>query len=137
MHPLPARIDRCIDDDPQMIVGRRNAPRLRLSIPARLISLDGTHRCILVNLSRTGAQVGLEQPLRKGDGAILQVAGIDHFAIVMRSDRGCFGGVNGLEFEEPLSDDDVLATRSFAESFEKNERVNLLREVEAWVTGIK
>jgi len=137
MYPLPASKSQATDDDPARVVGRRSAARLRLSIPARLIALNGTFRCILVNLSRTGAQVGLEHPLKNGDGAILQVAGIDHFAVVMRSERGSFGGVNGLEFEEPLSDDDVLATRRFAESFEMNERITLLREVEAWVTGIK
>ncbi len=118
-------------------VGRRAAPRLRLSMPARLVTLTDTRRCILVNVSRTGAQIGLEKPLKKGDGAFLQLAGIDQFGEVVRSAVGLGGGVNGLLFECPLSDTDVIALRHFAESFAENESRQLRAEVQAWVSGAK
>lgn len=124
-----------IDNDPEQIVGRRLAPRLRLSIPARLLTLDGASRCILVNLSRTGAHIGLKRPLTKGARAILQVDGIDSFGVVTRCDIGRNGGSNGFEFEDPLSDEDVVAMRQYAEGLERYERARLLREAEAWVAG--
>ncbi len=118
-------------------VGRRSAPRLRLSIPARLVTLFDTRRCILVNLSRTGAQIGLEQPLGKGEGAFLQLAGIDQFGSITRCAVGLGGGFNGLEFECPLTDRQVLALRDHAESFADAESRALRDEVRAWVTGAK
>lgn len=136
MQPERASQPALAETGHERIVGRRNAPRLRLSIPARLITLEGTSRCILLDLSRTGAQIGLQHPLRVGDGAVLQVAGIDSFGIVTRADRGQFGGCNGFEFEDALIDDDVLAMRHYAASFEQEEQVSLRREVEAWVKGI-
>ncbi|WP_416832273.1 MAG: PilZ domain-containing protein [Erythrobacter sp.] len=124
-----------IDNDPEQIVGRRHAPRLRLSIPARLLTLDGASRCILVNLSRTGAHIGLKQPLAAGARAILQVDGIDSFGVVTRCEIGPNGGSNGFEFEEPLSDAEVVAMRQYAEGLERYQEARLRRQAEAWVKG--
>ena len=95
-------------------VGRREAARLRLSIPARLVTLYDTRRCILVNLSRTGAQVGLQSPLKHSEGVFLQVAGIDQFGSIVRRIVRQNGGINGLEFESPLTDDQVIALRRYS-----------------------
>lgn len=123
-------------DDPQQVIGRRSAPRLRLSIPARLVSLYANHRCILVDLSRTGAQIGLESPLRNGEGAFLQLAGIDQFGTIVRCSKGPNGGTNGLEFEFPLKDEAVVALRQYAETFRDEEYRALRTEVQEWVSGI-
>lgn len=122
-------------NDPATPIGRRAAPRLRLSIPARLVTLVDTRRCILVNLSRTGAQIGLEKPLRKGEGAFLKLAGLDQFGSVVRCAVGSGGGVNGLEFECALTDKEVLALRIYAESFADDENRKLRSEVQKWVSG--
>lgn len=136
MHTSLASNETFLSDDPQQVIGRRDAPRLRLSIPARLIGIYASHRCILVDLSRSGAQIGLQTPLKTGEGAFLQLAGIDQFGTIVRCSNGPFGGANGLEFEVPLNDDDVLAMRQYAETFRDEEYRALRTEVQEWVSGI-
>lgn len=112
-------------------VGRRSAARLRLSIPARLVTIAGTRRCIMIDLSRGGAQIGLPSPLGVGEAGFLHFAHCEAFGTVVREGPG----VNGLEFDVSLSDADVLKTRGFAESYESDQRKALLREARAWVAG--
>jgi hypothetical protein len=119
MHKTPAKI------------GRRAAPRLRISLPGRLIAVERVHQCILMNLSRTGAQVAILESLREGEGAILKCGNIDHFVVVSRSDFG----LNALEFEEPLSDELVLDIRRYHETFEERERRALTETARKWVNG--
>lgn len=116
---------------PVTSVGRRSAPRLRISLPGQLIAVDKVHSCILMNLSRTGAQVAILDSLRKGEGAILRCGAIDHFAIVTRSEFG----LNALTFDEPLSDAMVLDIRRYQENFEERERRTLIETARKWVTG--
>jgi hypothetical protein len=117
--PLPSKI------------GRRSAPRLRLSLPGQLIAVERVHRCILLNLSRSGAQVAILDSLREGEGAILRCGVIDNFAVVTRSEFG----LNALEFEEPLSNEQVLDIRHLYENFEERERRALIETARKWVTG--
>jgi hypothetical protein len=117
--PLPSKI------------GRRAAARLRLSLPGQLIAVERVHRCILMNLSRTGAQVAILDALREGEGAILRCGSIDHFTFVTRSEFG----LNALQFEEPLTDREVLEIRHLYENFEERERRALMETARKWVTG--
>lgn len=112
-------------------VGRRLAPRLRLSLPAQLIAVERSHTCILLNLSRTGAKVAILDAMREGEGAILRCGVIDHFGIITRSEFG----LNAIAFEEPLSDKIVLETRRYYENFEERERRALIEMARKWVTG--
>lgn len=116
-------------------VGRRSAPRLRLAIPARLITLYGSNRCILIDLSSTGAQLGLESPLDIGETAILEIAGKELFCDIVRKSAGSNGGVNGLTFDPPLSEQMVLEIRRFSETYQSEELQGLRSEVRAWVQG--
>lgn len=116
---------------PVVSVGRRTAPRLRISLPGQLIAVDKVHTCILLNLSRTGAQVAILEALREGEGAILRCGVINHFAIVARSEFG----LNALEFDERLSDAVVLEIRRYHENFEERERRELIEKARRWVTG--
>ncbi len=125
------RVETRIDTSPK--IGRRGCPRLRLGIPAQLVTLDGLVRCILVELSRTGARTELKRPLAVGDGAFLQCGNIDRFAIVVRRE----GQFNGFEFETPLSNEQVLKVRSYSESFAENELREWRKFVREWVTGVK
>ena len=129
---------RLIDPDPPMPpkpllskIGRRAAPRLRLSRPGQLVAVERVHRCILLNLSRTGAQVAILDALREGEGAILKCGVIDHFAVVTRSEFG----LNALEFEEPLTDAQVIEIRHYHENFEERERRALVETARKWVNG--
>lgn len=119
------------EKDPLSNVGRRAAARLRLSIPAKLVTVVSTRRCVLIDLSRCGAQLALEHPLETGDAGILHFAGIEVFGCVIRQAEG----VNGLEFDPNLTDEDVLCVRRFAEEFDRDERSALLDTARAWVAG--
>lgn len=112
-------------------IGRRAAPRLRISLPAQLIAVEKAHTCILLNLSRTGAQVAILDAIREGEGAILRCGMINHFAIVTRSEFG----LNALSFDEPLPDAIVLETRRYHENFEERERRALIATARKWATG--
>lgn len=116
-------------------IGRRGAPRLRLSIPAKVISLYGTTRCILLDLSTSGAQLGLEEPLQVEETVFLHIAGYELFCEVVRLAYGPNGGVNGLVFDPPLQNQDVLNMRAYAESYQAEELRGLRSEVKDWVAG--
>lgn len=117
--------------DPQPKTGRRSAPRLRLSLPARLVAVERTHQCILLNLSRTGAQVAILESLREGEGAVLKCGKIDEFVLVTRSEFG----QNALSFENEISDELVLHIRRYHENFEERERRTLVETARKWVSG--
>jgi hypothetical protein len=112
-------------------VGRRAAARLRLSIPARLMTLAETRMCVLLDLSCSGARIGLETPLARGAEAFVAFADLEVFGSVVH--RG--PGLNGIEFDCALTHEEVLATRRYAERHEERERAALLAQVRAWVTG--
>ena len=112
-------------------IGRRAAPRLRLSLPARLVAVDRVHSCVLLNLSRSGAQVAIHDAMAIGEGAMLQCGDIDHFVIVARQEPG----LNGLQFDEEISDDLVLDIRRYHENYETHERRALVDKVRKWVNG--
>ena len=117
------------------ILGRRGAPRLRLAIPAKLISLYGEVRCILINVSRTGARLTLAEPLAEGEDAILLISNMELFGSIIRTTVGQYGGTNAMEFDDPITDEAVLEIRSFADDFEFNERRALREEAHNWVHG--
>jgi|GEM_PF-5215038 hypothetical protein len=55
-------------------VGRRGAAWLRLAIPVRPVSTRATEPAVLLDLSRSAARIGLEQPLALGACLDLKVA---------------------------------------------------------------
>ena len=124
------------EEDAAIPTGRRGAPRLRLSLPAKLVSLYGTHRCILIDLSRTGAQVGLEKTLAVNETGFLQIAGLELFCEVVRTAEGPSGGVNGLVFDPPLDDQVVLDMRSYGDNYDEDDLRGLRDEVKDWVNGV-
>jgi len=118
-------------------IGRRAAARLRLSIPARLLTIQGIHDCILLDLSRTGARIGLAKPLPVGTDGFIKVGPVEVFGEVVRHEIGRGGGINAVRFDDHLAPDDVLAVRHHAETFRLREREHLLDQVRRWVTGEK
>ncbi len=115
--------------------GRREAARLRLSIPAQLVSIYATHDCILLDLSRTGARIALAEPLAVGEGGYLRIGRLEVFCEAVRTMIGSGGGLNGLAFDDPLANDQVIAVRHFAETFEQLQRRALRDQVRKWVAG--
>jgi len=117
-------------------VGRRAAARLRLSVPARLVTLYDTQSCVCIDISCTGARIALAKPLRAGEAGFLRIAQIEQFATIVRCWKGEDGGINALHFDTPISGQVVLAMRRYAETFEADEQRERRREVEAWVKGL-
>lgn len=112
--------------------GRRANARLRLNVPATLILVKGTIRCLLDDLSRTGAAITPQGSLPcPGTSAVLRCQHIDVFANVVWTRFGrC-----GLHFDEKLPMDDVIALRRFADDIESYERNLSEQRTRDWVAG--
>ena len=130
-----AKSQPAADPARRILPGRRAFARLRLAIPARLLATHATGTCVLLDLSRTGARIGLADPLPPGDVLYLRLAGFEVFAEVVWREVGEGGGVNGLTFDEPLEEAAVIDVRHFAEGFEQRERDVLREHVRSWVDG--
>lgn len=132
MRPVPASSLPTFAD----MLGRRGAARLRLVVPAKLISVYETQNCMLLDISQTGARLALERPLGVNASGYLRVGPIEVFATAVRLRMGEeTGGVNGLEFDIKLTKPQVLAVRAYAENYEMAERRAFLMHARDWVMG--
>jgi PilZ domain len=92
--------------------GRRRHSRLRVHLPARLITLGGTLPATLLNLSFRGAKVFLgSAQTRSGANAVLSWGAFEAFCTVAWARDGhC-----GLDFDEPLKPHMLIETRDLAD----------------------
>lgn len=104
---------------------------MRLHSPARLVTVLDTRSCIVLDLSRNGARIALEKPLDVDEAGYLKLFGEAMFVCAVRADFA----ENGLEFDDPLSDERVLQVRTYSETMDFYERRKHLREAREWVTG--
>lgn len=88
---------------------RRAFPRLRLGIPARLLSLDGQQRVTLVDLSQSGARVVLDSTSRIS-GGLLRWLGFEAFG----DPAWQVGDELALHFDEPIKPTWLFETRKLA-----------------------
>lgn len=121
--------------DAEPTVGRRAAPRLRLAIPARFVSITATQPCILLDISRSGARIALASPVACRQSGFIEIGRLELFGTIVRAERGGDGGVNAVAFDDPISETEVLAIRRFAEDFELREMQSLRDQVRRWVAG--
>ena len=87
--------------------GRRRHSRLRARLPARLTTLTDTYQGMLFDLSFCGARIAIAGQVRPGSEAVLNWASFEAFATV----AWCEDGYCGLEFEEPIPGNILIATR--------------------------
>lgn len=125
----------CSAPDAQAMAGRRAAPRLRLAIPARFVSIYATQRCMLVDLSRTGARIALGAPVATGQCGYLEIDRFEVFGTIVRMHREHDIAFNALCFDEPIAAEAVLVIRSYAEGLETRTHLALREQVRRWVTG--
>lgn len=111
--------------------GRRGNPRARLNIPARLVLLDGHCQCTIENISREGARVVAEHPLKLGDQGILQNNGLDQFFTV----HWVRDGRCGLNLDDPIAEETILELRRLADNFESHRQAGLREFGREWVEG--
>lgn len=89
--------------------GRRSLARLRLGVPARLITLNGVHDALLDDLSLSGAQIRLSDGEQFSIG-VLKWLDFDELVDVVWHD----GSTCGVKFEKHLPKGCILATRDAA-----------------------
>ena len=112
-------------------VGRRTAARLRLHVPAELLLTDGQERCLLDDISTSGAQITLLRHLPAATWAVLRCGQMEGFGEVMWSR----GGHCGLRFESPLDPAIVVAMRSIRDTLAEAEIEERRRIAREWVMG--
>ena len=114
------------------LTGRRSLPRLRLGIPAQMLLLKGLERCLLDDLSQSGARVTLAGLLPSvGAGVVLTAQGLDVFGTVIWARDGRVG----IAFEEPLPLHNVVNLRHFADSYAEHEAEQARRNACMFVQG--
>jgi hypothetical protein len=111
--------------------GRRRNARARLNIPARLVLLDGQCSCTIENISREGARVVTDHPLKLGDQGILRNNGLDQFFTVHWVRDGHFG----LNLDDPIAEETILELRRLADNFESHRQAGLREIGREWVEG--
>lgn len=88
-------------------IGRRRDARLRLGVPAQLITLHGQFSANLCDLSQSGAHVRAKGDLFRGEDAVLLWLGFEAFGKIVWVDNG----EGGLEFDEMLAPAILIQTR--------------------------
>ncbi len=89
------------------IVGRRRDSRLRLSVPAQLITLSGQFNASLCDLSQSGAHLQSRGQLSCGEDAVLTWLGFEAFGRIVWAGEG----EAGMEFDELLAPAVLIETR--------------------------
>ena len=88
-------------------VGRRRDSRLRLSVPGRLVTLTGTHKVTLRDISQSGAKLTVPEEIKNGEDGVLAWLDFEAFGTVVWMQKG----LAGMAFDEPLAEPVLLATR--------------------------
>lgn len=83
--------------------GRRAEAREPILLSAALYSLGSSRPIILSDVSRTGAQLCVHDPLRCGQEVWIRIPPAEIFGEVVWTD----GDRCGITFDEPLSDDEL------------------------------
>lgn len=108
---------------------RRSHARLRLGIPARLISLDGQQWVTLIDLSQSGARLVLKGT-GKVSGGLLRWLDFEAFG----DPAWQAGNELALQFDEPLCPRWLIETRQRA-AYELNREVQTREAAREFVTG--
>jgi hypothetical protein len=91
-------------------VGRRNDSRLNVQADARLETVARSKVVRLNDISRGGASITCDVPLRRGVDVFLHWGEIHAFATVVWLN----GDTCGLKFDEPLSEAELRVARSLS-----------------------
>ena len=108
---------------------RRKNARLRMGIPASLVTIDGREQITLLDLSQTGARLCLSRSARLSNG-VLKWLGFEAFGSAVWRDET----VVGLQFDEPIALDWLLDTRAKLPSC-LDEDADVRSFARAWVNG--
>lgn len=112
--------------------GKRYFSRARLNLPALLVTFNGTSRCTLIDLSRSGAKLGASDCPRVGSLVVVEGLPMELFGTVRWSVTGLFG----FEFEVPLPLERVIAMRYYADDEAARQKQAELTYARNWVQGV-
>lgn len=83
--------------------GHRSFNRLRLGLPASLITTHERRSCVLENISATGACIRVEQPIPKGATVVVCFHLLRIYGFVKWTRQS----LCGLHFDKPLEQEDM------------------------------
>ena len=89
-------------------IGRRSHARLRLYLPAQMVTIHGRQHIQLQNLSRGGLKVRWSEPARPGSWVVIVWRHHELFGSVVWSQPQC----GGVQLEVPLPEALILAMRA-------------------------
>lgn len=114
------------------VTGRRAAARVRLSVPAEVVLLQGVEKCLLDDLSQHGARITLGGHMpRAGSGMVLKIQALDAFGTVI----WVAGQRLGVQFDEALPLNSVVAIRHYADAYAEHEAQLNARNARNFVQG--
>jgi hypothetical protein len=117
-------------------LGRRSAPRVQLSAPARLVSVFDTHECEIVNLSRSGALIRLARPLAVDACGYLRAGPFESFAISVRVIKLGYDVINGVKFDRPLAREQFGELIKYSKELARGHNNLAVLAARDWVSGI-
>ena len=115
-------------------VGRRRDSRLRLSVPGRLITLTGTHKVVLRDISQSGAKLVLPEEVQQGEDGVLEWLEFETFGTIVWKKKD----LAGMAFDEAVPTPVLIATRETFDSRAFKTHEQEAREQAAdWYLGYK
>jgi hypothetical protein len=112
---------------------RRASPRTQLLLPAKLVCVYDTLDCMVLDLSEVGAFVKMANPLSVGASAYLRAGPFDIFAVGVRivSYSRAYA-LNGVAFDNRLSQDQIMNLQSHARDWVQVERRREYQAARQW-----
>lgn len=133
-----------VHNAPLPVTPRRQRSRLSTRLPARVTTLGGQADCVLLDLSLTGARIGLPvsshlvAETHCGGGAEVEWDSHSAFGFIAWIRSGKRGFECGMEFDQIITPKALIATRDIHDEFWDNGGFSSLERDSArrWVKGI-
>ena len=116
---------------PPSTPGHRSFNRLRLGVPAQLQLTHQTRKCLLDDISTSGARLRITQPIAAHQTAVLSFHELKLYATVM----WCNGAECGLKFDQPLDLEDMQGMLWITENRDLYARICNEAHALAWAEG--
>lgn len=112
--------------------GKRYFNRLRLGVPAALVLTHSKQRCLIDDISCTGARLRSERALSAGLTALLSF----HELRALATLRWASGTECGIEFDRPLAIEDMQGMLWITENRDLYERLRETGHARDWANGV-
>ncbi|MDA7788015.1 PilZ domain-containing protein [Sphingomonadaceae bacterium] len=123
--------DGVLRGDTGTVPTRRDAKRLRVLLPGKLIILGGVYDCAIEDVSQTGARLIADVDLAIGQQGILQCHPLDELFSVVWTD----GKSAGIQFDEEVALGAVRTLRWHNDRYREQHDAELRDMVQDWATG--